>query len=121
MQETYVWMHAFIFMIGSGFTYLLNEHVRIDIIYRDASKNYKKIINIIGILFFLLPFLYLIFKFSFPFVYKSYEMNEISRETGGLGMLFLLKSSILFFAILLTLQALSKIIMDFLGYDDYDS
>ena len=121
MQETYVWMHAFIFMIGSGFTYLLNEHVRIDIIYRDASKNYKKIINTIGILFFLLPFLYLIFKFSFPFVYKSYEMNEISRETGGLGMLFLLKSSILFFAILLTLQALSKIIMDFLGYDDYDS
>ena len=42
MQEIYVWLHSFIFMIGSGFTYLANEHVRIDVFYRDASANTRQ-------------------------------------------------------------------------------
>ena len=41
MQEVYVWLHSFIFMLGSGFTYLANEHVRIDVFYREASEKYK--------------------------------------------------------------------------------
>ena len=38
LQETYVWMHAYIFMAGAGITYLNDSHVRIDIIYRSTSK-----------------------------------------------------------------------------------
>ena len=121
MQETYVWMHAFIFMLGSGFTYLMNEHVRIDIFYRDASKKYKKFVNLVGNLFFLIPFLFLIYSYSFPFVYKSFMMSEVSREAGGLGMIFILKSSILIFVILLTLQVISKIITDFFENTSDDS
>jgi TRAP-type mannitol/chloroaromatic compound transport system permease small subunit len=121
MQETYVWMHAFIFMLGSGFTYLMNEHVRIDIFYREASSKYKKIVNLIGNLFFLLPFLYIIYFYSFSFVYKSFSMGEVSREAGGLGMIFILKSSILIFVILLTIQVLSKIITDFVENTYNDS
>lgn len=121
MQETYVWMHAFIFMLGSGFTYLMNEHVRIDIFYREASSKYKKIVNLIGNLFFLLPFLYIIYFYSFSFVYKSFSMGEVSREAGGLGMIFILKSSILIFVILLTIQVVSKIITDFVENTPNDS
>jgi TRAP-type mannitol/chloroaromatic compound transport system permease small subunit len=121
MQETYVWMHAFIFMLGSGFTYLMNEHVRIDIFYREASRKYKKIVNLIGNLFFLLPFLYIIYSYSFSFVYKSFSMGEVSREAGGLGMIFILKSSILIFVILLTIQVVSKIITDFVENTYNDS
>ena len=115
MQETYVWMHAFVFMLGAGYTYLMNEHVRIDIIYRESSKKYKNIINLVGNIIFLIPFLYIIFFYSFPFVLKSFQMNEISREAGGLGMLFILKSSILFFVLLMIIQVISKIISDLLG------
>ena len=115
MQETYVWMHAFVFMLGAGYTYLMNEHVRIDIIYRESSKTYKKIINLVGNIIFLIPFLYIIFFYSFPFVLKSFQMNEISREAGGLGMLFILKSSILFFVSLMFIQVISKIITDLIG------
>ena len=43
-------------------------------------------------------------------------MNEISREAGGLPMLFILKSAILIFVILLFLQVLSKIIEDTLNF-----
>tara|TARA_B000000609_G_C24126248_1_gene322615 strand:- start:824 stop:1009 length:186 start_codon:yes stop_codon:yes gene_type:complete len=45
-------------------------------------------------------------------------MNEISREAGGLPMIYLLKSAILIFAILLFLQVISKIIDDLLGTEN---
>ena len=115
MQETYVWMHAFIFMLGAGFTYLNDDHVRIDIIYRNSSKLYKSIVDLVGNIFLLLPFLYLIWSYSFPFVYKSWQMNEVSREAGGLTMIYLLKLAILIFAFLLFIQVVSKIINNFLN------
>ena len=115
MQETYVWMHAYIFMLGAGFTYLNDDHVRIDIIYRSSSKLYKALVDSIGIIFLLLPFLYIIWNFSYPFVYKSWQMNEISREAGGLSMLYLLKLAILLFALLLAIQAIAKIINNFIN------
>ena len=114
LQETYVWMHAYIFMAGAGFTYLNDAHVRIDIIYRSSSKVYKAIVDLVGNIFLLMPFLYIIWSYSFPFVYKSFQINEVSREAGGLPMLFLLKSAILIFSILLFIQALSKIINNFI-------
>ena len=114
MQETYVWMHAYIFMLGAGFTYLNDDHVRIDILYRNASQTYRAFIDLIGNVFFLLPFLYIIWSYSFPFVYKSWQMNEISREAGGLSMLFLLKLAILLFVIFLFIQSISKIINSFI-------
>jgi TRAP-type mannitol/chloroaromatic compound transport system permease small subunit len=113
-QETYVWMHAYIFMAGAGFTYLNDAHVRIDIIYRSSSKVYKAIVDLVGNIFLLMPFLYIIWSYSFPFVYKSFQINEVSREAGGLPMLFLLKAAILIFAFLLFIQALSKLINNFI-------
>ena len=115
MQETYVWMHAYIFMLGAGYTYLNDDHVRIDIIYRSSSKLYKALVDSIGIIFLLLPFLYIIWNFSYPFVYKSWQMNEISREAGGLSMLYLLKLAILLFVVLLSIQAIAKIINNFIN------
>ena len=115
MQETYVWMHAYIFMLGAGFTYMNDDHVRIDIIYRSSSLTYRALVDLIGNIFLLLPFLYIIWSYSFPFVYKSWEMNEISREAGGLSNLYLLKFAILIFVFLLFIQAISKIINSFLN------
>ena len=109
MQEAYVWLHSFIFMLGSGFTYFMNEHVRIDIFYRDASEKYKAIVDLIGNIFLLAPFLYIIWKYSYSFVYRSFLMNEVSREAGGMPALFVLKSAILWFCLVLFLQLISNV------------
>ena len=109
MQEAYVWLHSFIFMLGSGFTYLANEHVRIDVFYRDASEKYKATIDLIGNIFLLAPFLYIIWQYSYPFVYRSFLMNEVSREAGGMPALFVLKSAILWFCLVLFLQLISNV------------
>ena len=84
MQEVYVWLHSFVFMLGAGFTYLANEHVRIDVFYRGASKKYKATVDLLGNVILLLPFLYIIWKYSYPFVYRSFLMGEVSREAGGM-------------------------------------
>ena len=109
MQEIYVWLHSFIFMLGSGFTYLANEHVRIDVFYREASEKYKAWVNLIGNIFLLSPFLYIIWKYSYPFVYRSFLMNEVSREAGGMPALYILKSAILWFCLVLFLQLISNV------------
>ncbi len=118
MQEIYVWLHSFIFMLGSGFTYLANEHVRIDVFYRDASKKYKATVDLLGNLILLLPFLYIIWKYSYPFVYRSFLMNEVSREAGGMPALYILKSAILWFCFVLFIQIISNVIKSILTFSN---
>ena len=55
MQETYVWMHSIVFLIGAGYTLLNNGHVRIDLVYSNASTRYKALIDFFGTLVFAFP------------------------------------------------------------------
>ena len=120
MQEVYVWLHSFIFMLGAGFTYLANEHVRIDVFYREASKKYKAIVDLLGNIFLLLPFLYIIWSYSYPFVYRSFLMGEVSREAGGMPALYILKSAILWFCLVLFIQLISNIIKSLQTLTSFD-
>ena len=45
LQDLYIWLHASIILLGVSFTLKHNGHVRIDLVYRNASNRYKKIIN----------------------------------------------------------------------------
>ena len=120
MQEVYVWLHSFIIMLGAGFTYLANEHVRIDVFYREASKKYKAIVDLLGNIFLLLPFLYIIWSYSYPFVYRSFLMGEVSREAGGMPALYVLKSAILWFCLVLFIQLISNVIKSLLTLTSFD-
>ena len=119
MQEVYVWLHSFVFMLGAGFTYLANEHVRIDVFYREASKKYKATVDLFGNIILLLPFLYIIWNYSYPFVYRSFLMGEVSREAGGMPALYILKSAILWFCLVLFLQLVSNVIKSILTLSNY--
>jgi TRAP-type mannitol/chloroaromatic compound transport system permease small subunit len=107
MQESYVWLHGIVFMVGAGYTLLHDGHVRVDIFYRPASYRYKAVINALGGLVLLLPLVIMVFLVSEPYVLTSWHDLESSREAGGLPGLFLLKSVLLVFCVLLGLQGLS--------------
>ena len=109
MQELYVWIHAAVFMVGAGYTLRHDGHVRIDVIYRDASEKYKAIVNLVGSLFLGLPFMWTLFFKALPYVQRSFERGERSSEIGGLPALYLLKALILIFAVLMALQLISMI------------
>ena len=84
LQELYVWSHAAVFLLGAGYTLLHEGHVRIDVIYRKSSVSYKSIVNILGIIIFAIPLLYLIFEKSWPLISRSWENLERSAEAVAL-------------------------------------
>lgn len=115
MQESYVWAHGMVFMLGAGYTLLHDGHVRIDVFYRTASKTYKNIINIVGCTIFVLPVCWLIFDKSINYVTRSFGVIESSAEAGGMPFLFVLKGMIWGFSFLLALAAVSLILRSILS------
>jgi len=107
MQESVIYLHAILFMIGSAYTLLHDGHVRLDIFYRDASIRTKALVDLWGSIGLLIPVTVLIWWFSWPYVAGSWEVLEGSRETSGIHAVFLLKTVILVFAALMFLQGIS--------------
>ncbi len=107
MQESILYLHAVVFMVGAGYTLLHNGHVRVDIFYREASARRKAVVDLAGVALFLLPVCGLIWWGSWTYVANSWRVFEGSRETSGIQAVFLLKSVILVFVALVVLQGLS--------------
>lgn len=114
LQESYVWLHGVVFMVGAGYTLLHNGHVRVDIFYRPNSARYKAIVDLFGSLLLLLPLVFVVIYVSYDYVLDSWMRLEESREAGGLPALFLLKTVILLFCMLIGLQGLSLAARSFL-------
>lgn len=109
MQESVIYLHSILFMIGAGYTLLHDGHVRVDIFYRDASENKKALVDLLGSIFFIIPVCALIWWASLPYVQNSWAVLEGSKETSGIQGVFLLKSVVLVFAFLVFAQGLSTI------------
>ena len=97
-------------MMAAADTLLQNEHVRVDIFYARMSAQKKALVDLLGSLFFILPFAVLIAYVSFDYVSIAWSVREGSRETSGIPAIYLLKSVILVFAVQIGLQAVSNII-----------
>jgi len=109
LQELYVWTHAFVFLLASGFAYLRNTHVRVDIFYANASARTKAWIDLLGVVFLLLPWLILLIYVSWSYVTASWAVREVSIQNNGMYGVYVLKSAILVFAVLLGLQGIAWI------------
>lgn len=107
MQDLYVWLGGAMFTGVAGFALLRNDHVRVDVFYRPASVRRKAIADLIGVLLFLLPYVYVVWTYTFTAVARSWGFMEGSANIGGMPGLFILKSFILLFAILVGLQGLA--------------
>lgn len=112
VQESVVWMHAMVFMLGAAYTLRSEEHVRVDVFYRTMGERGRAWIDLTGTLIFLMPLcLFLAWK-SFDFVTASWSIREASRESGGMPypLIPLLKSVLLLMPLTVALQGLSLIL-----------
>ena len=114
MQESYIWMHGLIFMLGAGYTLLHGGHVRVDVFYNKFSARGQAWVDVLGVLFLLLPMTALIGWTSWDYVADSWSSHERSAQPGGLPATYVLKSAILFFCALVTLQGISLAAKSFL-------
>jgi len=111
LQESVVWMHAFVFMVGAAYTLQQEEHVRVDIFYRDMSAKGRAWVDILGVLLFLFPLCAFLAWAAFDFVAVSWRLEEASRESGGLPypLIPLLKSILVVMPITVSLQGFSML------------
>ncbi len=109
MQESVVWMHAFVFMIGAAYTLQRDEHVRVDIFYREMSSRGRAWIDLLGVLVFLLPLCIFLALKAWDFVAFSWALAETSRESGGLPypLLPMLKTVLILMPAAVGLQGVS--------------
>ena len=109
IQELALYLHALIFLGCAGWAYSADEHVRVDIFYRNASLEYKKLVNTCGILFFLLPTVGVLGYYALDFVAASWSVQEISTEPGGLKIVYIQKSFIFLFPLVLALAGIKEL------------
>lgn len=109
LQESVTWMHAAVFMLGAAYTLRHEEHVRVDIFYRDMDSKRRAWVDLLGVVLFLLPLCGFLALKAWDFVAVSWALKEASRESGGMPypLLPLLKTVVLVMPLMLALQGIS--------------
>ncbi|MEL6856128.1 MAG: TRAP transporter small permease subunit [Cyanobacteria bacterium J06607_13] len=107
--ETQWYLFDLVFLLGAAYTLQKNEHVRVDVFYARFSRRRKALADLLGTLFFLLPFSVLVIWFSWGAVVRSWAVRETSPDPGGL-IRYPIKTMILVSFGLLILQGISDAI-----------
>jgi len=109
LQELEWHLFDVVIMLGIAYTLQRASHVRVDIFYDRYSERTRYVINIIGSLFFILPFSLLIIYVGFDFVLISFEQMEASSDPGGLPYRYIVKSLMPLSFLLLIIQTINEI------------
>ena len=107
LQESVIYMHALLFLLASASALLNGGHVRVDVFYSKASDRAKAWVDLFGTYLALIPMSALILWSSTGYMASAWRILERSRESDGLPFVFLLKTAIPLFAILMILQGVA--------------
>ena len=84
LLEIQWYLFAAVFMLGGGYAFLRNVHVRIDFVSSKLSKRTNTIIDILGIVIFLIPLCLILINLSWPLFVSTWTSGEMSSNAGGL-------------------------------------
>ena len=110
LEESALYAHAALFMLAAAWTLQVDGHVRVDIFYARLRPRGRALVDLAGALVFLLPFAALLCALSIPYVERSWVILEQSPEANGLPFVYLLKTLIPVFALLIGLQGVAQVI-----------
>ena len=110
VTESVIYGQALLVALTAAWTLCTGGHVRVDIFYADASPRRRALIDLFGTLLLLLPFMLTLLWLSVPYAARSWAIMERSQETGGLPLVFVLKTLIPVFALLMALQGVAQAI-----------
>lgn len=110
VQESVLYLHAAFFMLAAGYTLLADKHVRVDIFYAKLSGDARRRIDLFGHLGLLLPSMAALGWWSWPSVRNSWKILEGPISVGGIEAVFLLKSLIPAFCLLVGLQSVAIVL-----------
>jgi TRAP-type mannitol/chloroaromatic compound transport system permease small subunit len=112
LEELQWHLYAVGVMFGLSYAQTTNSHIRVDLFYSHFRARTKHIIEILGILILVLPFIFIIFAHSLDFFYDSYRIGESSQSPSGLPYRWVIKGVIPVSFALLGLAVLSRLYRD---------
>jgi TRAP-type mannitol/chloroaromatic compound transport system permease small subunit len=92
LQEAEWHLHAILFAFLIGYAYIKDAHVRIDLVRERLSERAQWWLELIGCLFFLIPYCFLVVWYGIDFAVRSYEIGEVSASATGLSHRWIIKS-----------------------------
>jgi TRAP-type mannitol/chloroaromatic compound transport system permease small subunit len=110
LQESYIWLHGAAVLLVSGWVLKEGGHVRVDLFYKKASLKTKAWLDAVGVVFFMMPMLGFLFWWSLPLVQRSWRLMERSPTNDGLTFVYLMKTVIPVFCVIVMLQGLAMLI-----------
>lgn len=110
LTESVLYMHAALFMLGVGYTLLVDQHVRVDIFYARLSRRGRALVDVLGGVFLLIPSMAVMAVVTWPFVRSSWRIQEGAISVGGIPASYLLKTLITAFCVLLIIQGIATIL-----------
>lgn len=78
------YLFAAVFMLGGGFAFLRNAHVRIDFLSSRFSARTRNWVDVAGIVIFVFPLCYMMITMGWPLFVQAWESGEMSSNAGGL-------------------------------------
>ena len=112
LNESVLYLHSALFMLGAGYTLLVDEHVRVDIFYAKAGPRVRALIDLFGHVVLLIPAMVVLLLYSWPSVRNSWAVLEGPVSVGGIPASFLLKSLIPAFCVLILVQGVACLLRD---------
>lgn len=108
MQESIMYLHAWVFMLGAAYTLQCEGHVRVDVFYRRMGQRGQAWVNLLGSLLLLLPMCVFIGWASWEYVNDAWSVHEASPEAGGLPWVYVLKTALIAMPALIILQGIAQ-------------
>jgi len=110
LQEVEWHLFDMIFLLGLSYALKHDKHVRVDIFFEKYSPDTKHIVQILSMLFLLIPFSLLFLNDALDMTFQSFLQHEVSPDPGGLGNRWVIKAVLVFAFVLLMIQALSEVL-----------
>jgi TRAP-type mannitol/chloroaromatic compound transport system permease small subunit len=110
LEEVQWHLFSILFLVGLSYAQVTDSHVRVDVFSQHFGPKKKALIEIMGLIFFLIPFLFIIFSHGLEFVSDSFIRDETSLSPGGLPSRWIIKSFILIGVFLLFISSFSRIL-----------
>jgi len=108
--DEFIWhLYAF-FMFGLSYAITTDSHIRVDIAHMKFTRRKQRIIEVLGIVFLIMPFTIIIFDHSVGWVYHSFIAKEFSENTTGLPYRWIVKSLLPISLVLIFIASLSELI-----------
>ncbi len=109
LQDSYVWTHALVIMLGAGYTMAIGGFVRVDIFYAKWPPRRRALADLVQTVVFLLPFMLVCLVAFWTLFTNSYRADEATPNPGGLPNYWLLKGALLAFAAMMLLQGAATV------------